>query len=708
MSRVKIKVGNTFLDTLEGFDDLFYLTETIYNIKDLNTRNASFSRTIILPLTKNNASAFDRLTNEQLGNKSFETFLYIDNILFAAGRILIINDSRYTLECIFLYSNFDLFDKIPNQSIKELNFSEYDFPFTPTDFAALATNTEGPVLSYHNWIDEQSLFYEGQIPSIQGELDIKMGGFDMYQKTIFKKIIETAGYTHDDSGINTNDTYNKLVLAVPLPAFLQEDVPTGTSSQVSLNSQYQFQPVSSSDFGVVPWDNIISDPSGSYDPINDEYVIGTAGTYSFTCDYNIDYIQNTAGFGAIDLEVNGTSVDNYTTFLAANGIIGNLSILQAFNVGDTIRVTVSCGYQNQNNRDQLNVNTASQFNLTQTNDPLTGNVVVSDWLPDISQRQFFSDFCKFFNLIVYSEQFERKAEFKFWKDYIKETPKDLSDKVDVSREITNEISLPYYRQSEMSFSNDSLERTDSNYIINLSFDESLPPYGTILNIGYSNSDKSEYQTPVPISSGLVTPYFRWTYTKWTGFSITQNTTNFTVSVTNQLPQFQPGMYILFGGTRGVCMRVSQRTGLGTGIFYNQYTEGTISNGDAWLIEVEGVDLTPRHGKLKTYTPTNTSIIVNSNELGNIGSGVGTQCDSFEALTMTDIYNEFYSDMFEAFQTPKVITCWMVFNTVELYTLALETPVYIKDFNGSFHVNILEQWKLNTPCRVELVRINKLI
>lgn len=708
--RVQLKAGSVSLDTFSSIDSLFYLNESIYNIRDLNTRNASYSRSLQLPLTDKNRTALKIRSNERLQNESIPTALIIDGITFAPGRIIIGKLEEFSADIVFLYSNFDLFDNISNDSIKKLNFSEYNFPFTPADFAALSTNTEGPVLSYHNWIDEDSMFYEGVMPNLAGELDIKQGGFDMFQKSIFKKIIETAGYSYDDSGINTNDTYNKLVLAVPLPAFLQEDVPTGTSSEVSLNSEYQFQPVSVSDFGTVPWDNIIADPSGSYDPINDEYNIQTAGDYSIVCDYSIDYIQNIAGFGTIELLVNGSVADSYTTFLQANNIIGSLSVLQYFDVGDVIRVDVSCGYQNINNRDQINVNTSSSFKLTQTNDPLTGDVIVSDWLPDISQRQFFSDFCKFFNLLVYSEPFTKTTDFKFWKDYVTEPSLDLSGKIDDSQPIADEISLPYYRRSEMAFSNDSLKRTDSNYIINLSADEALPPYGTILNIDLSNSDLSQLQTTLPASKSILTPYFKWSYTKWVGFNITAGSNTFTVSTTAQIPQFQPGMYILFNASSGrnVCMRISQRTGLGTGIFYNSVAGITESNADAWLIQVSGQNLTPRHGILRAYTPTQTVITVNANELGNSGTGVGTTCDSFEALLMSDIYNEFYVDMFDALKTPEVITCWMVFNTVEIYNISYREPVYIKELNGNFHINVIDQWKLNVPCRVELIRVNKLI
>jgi hypothetical protein len=254
----------------------------------------------------------------------------------------------------------------------------------------------------------------------------------------------------------------------------------------------------------------------------------------------------------------------------------------------------------------------------------------------------------------------------------------------------------------MAFSNDSLQRKDSNYIVNFNADQSLPLFGTILSIEYSNSDLSEYQGIGTTS--LFTPHYSWNQTRFKNFSINQNTTNFTISTTDQNVDFQPGMYIMFGqsGGRNHVHRIALRTGLGTGNFYNQYTGANLSSVDAYLIKVTGNNITPRHGLLQDES---NSIIVNVDQFGGT-TGTGVQCKTFTALTMKSIHDEFYSNMFNALQVPKIISCWVVLDTLEFYKLDQSTPIYIKFLNGTYHLNKLEQWKLNEPCRVELIRVNE--
>ena len=69
---------------------------------------------------------------------------------------------------------------------------------------------------------------------------------------------------------------------------------------------------------------------------------------------------------------------------------------------------------------------------------------------------------------------------------------------------------------------------------------------------------------------------------------------------------------------------------------------------------------------------------------------------------------YYKRLFDALRTPKILQVWMKFNTIEFYNLDYSKPVVIKHLNGKYHINKVEQFKLNQPCRVELIRINSLI
>ena len=78
------------------------------------------------------------------------------------------------------------------------------------------------------------------------------------------------------------------------------------------------------------------------------------------------------------------------------------------------------------------------------------------------------------------------------------------------------------------------------------------------------------------------------------------------------------------------------------------------------------------------------------------------------IQMVNIYNAYYKSLFDALQHPKIVTVWMNFSINQFINLDLLKPVFINDLNGYFYINKIEQFKLNSPCRVELIRINALI
>ena len=696
---MKILVNDIALDLFPNTENQFFINKQIYDIRSLQTRKSDFTRTLELPASANNLDALGLNTNRNLTGSKFDCLLDIDGIIISKGFLFVFESTNFTISINIYSGNFDLFNNIPNESIKELNLSSYNFPFSVAGFVALATATDGPVLSRHYWVDEETIYYDGANADYNGVLDIKQAGFDIFQKTLFELIIENAGYTLDDSNLSSNDYYNNLVLACPLPAFLLEDIAGTSESDVTLSGNFTYNPTSSTGKGVVPWDSVTADPLSVFDAINYTFVIATAGTYIVECNYNIDYTQNIPASGTIQLELNGSVIDSDTYFIGASGIVGTLTAFQTFAVNDVLRVCVRCGYIDASNRDQIVVNTASNFTIEQTSSPVSGDVIVSDWLPDINQKQFIRDFCKFFNLIFEVDPYTKTITPKFFKDYISETPQEIGT-LDASKPVKQILELPYYRQSKFEFANDDLLREDSDFIITIDRDQNINVAGTILNIDYSNSDLSEFQGTG--TNSLYTPHYRWSWERFKNFSISSGASNFTLSTTDQTVSFIPGQYICYGasGLRNHIHRISTRTGLGTGTFYNN-SNITVSNIDAFLITVERNDISPRHGLL---VDESGSLNVNSDRFTPV-TGTNAACKTFTALTMETIYNEFYTEFINIISEPNFISCYMVFSTVEVYQLAMDKPIIVRPFTGKYHINKIEQWKVNQPCLVELIRLN---
>jgi hypothetical protein len=77
-------------------------------------------------------------------------------------------------------------------------------------------------------------------------------------------------------------------------------------------------------------------------------------------------------------------------------------------------------------------------------------------------------------------------------------------------------------------------------------------------------------------------------------------------------------------------------------------------------------------------------------------------------TMNYLYDNYYKTLFDALRTPKILRVWMKFTALEFYQIDMLRPVWIEGLNGYYYINRINQWKLNTLCQVELIRINRLI
>ena len=215
--RLRIDIDSTALDLFKGTDKSFYITKQLNDLHNLQNRQADFTRQISVPLSANNMVLLGLDTNERLGNSSKVCNVYLDNVLILpSARLIISAVYETTAEMVILSGNFDLFDNIPNDSIKKLDFSTYNFPWTVTDLAAINATTEGPIWGSVQWYDYDSFDDGIRVPSvIEASQEISNYGFCMHGKTILKAIIEQSGYTLDDT-LMTNDHYDDFVIPCPV------------------------------------------------------------------------------------------------------------------------------------------------------------------------------------------------------------------------------------------------------------------------------------------------------------------------------------------------------------------------------------------------------------------------------------------------------------------------------------------------------------
>jgi len=75
-----------------------------------------------------------------------------------------------------------------------------------------------------------------------------------------------------------------------------------------------------------------------------------------------------------------------------------------------------------------------------------------------------------------------------------------------------------------------------------------------------------------------------------------------------------------------------------------------------------------------------------------------------AMKWDNLKTEYYQLLVDSMEKPFIIKAWINIPTISLLKLNPLAPVYVEDYNAYFYINKLEQWRLNTSARVELIEI----
>ena len=692
MSRVKIKVGDSFLDTLSDLDDLFYVTSQLYDVFNLEKRTSPFTRNINIPASAKNRTTLGLITNEPFSNDAFNCLLSVDNINFQIAKLLILEETDSLISIVIFSGNFELFDLIPDSSIKDLQLSAYNIPWTIAQMQISNTATEGVIIAQTEYLDQESIDDGSGIPIVlNGAVtDIKNYGFSFYYKTLVKEIIEQSGYSFDDSLINAIDDYDNLVIACPV--IVKGTTETTIAAKVELFAD-DFEYDAILELGVpkrIDFDLVVSDPSSMWSGTLFEYTIPTTGDWRIVFDYVIEYLRAGNNTSCNIIVYKGLDTITTKTYTATvNNFNDSIDVAFNANAGQKIFIEVDAGFQGSN-YDYVAIRIGSSFRLLEDKfDPNELNVV--DFLPDISQKRALIEFCMQMNLIIDSDPFSRSCKLYSWDYMTQQTPVDITNSLDISSEIIKERSLQgYYRQSIMSYDNES-SRTDTDKIVDFSFDASLPLSGNILSSIFSGSDGDIMNVPAGI----------FNYNSVQNFSITAATNIFTFA---NAEEFKPGDYVRYG--TGVNERIDRIQFVISKISGQFYVNSPAShaNIDVQIIKVSEADLRPRIGLLLRSTTFSPQLSINTYSNGTNVTLYRLQFTN----TMDYIYENHYKKLFDALRAHNVLYVWMRFSAIDFYNVDPSKPVYIKEFNGSYFINIIEQWKVNNLCRVKLIRTNVLI
>ena len=458
----RIFLENNELDLSKGLSN--QITYSIDDIKKIDSKTTSFSKTIILPGTANNNKIFGNIfafNNANLTNDAEPNVLYnFDASVSAVARIevnglqiikgvlrlleIVQVDDGIEYECAIFGELGGFISALGNKKIEELDFSAYDQLWTHDNIQDSWDTINGsgvyfPLIEYN----------EESPNGIDFEFECFRPAF--YVKEILEKIISGSSYTWDFSFIDT-DFFKRLVIPnnqieVTKLSNVQGDFVVSENEDVTftqLPDKFDLSSLTLGNFTISGGNTLIySGPS----PIVSDIYFRFRGFFS--------NVSNKPANINFTLYKNATILNNQSIYVTSTPTNFNFEVNLSsvtINPSDILYIEISSDVVQTNVVIQFLVTSLKFTGSTPTRIPVNYNetIVMNDCLPlGIFQRDFFVSMLKMFNLMVTEDKYKEKhLIIKPYKDFYDGTMVDWSDKIDRSKAIKqkpmSEVNARYY------------------------------------------------------------------------------------------------------------------------------------------------------------------------------------------------------------------------------------------------------------------------
>jgi hypothetical protein len=454
---IQLFVEKQAIDINESFSTL--LTMSIDDIKDFGAKNTTFSKTIVLPGTKNNNKIFGNIFNINARNDynlaqsnigdnfnpavSADAIIFADNMQVFKGvfRILeiIVEDGFIEYECAVFGELGGFVAALANKKIEELDFSAYDTAWNYANITASWNTIAGAGL-YFPLIDY------GAASVLKTDFEFNTFRPALYAKEILEKIISASGYTWDFPALSSA-LFNRLIVPHNQKNLYRYDTTSFAATPNTLT-----YPVP----GLVKFTTTTLGPfsvNGSNDTFT--YTGGAAITTNLSIQIYGEIFDPATTYFDISIRKNGTILNSqgYSTGYFPYGFTAVLDVSNVtINPSDPFDIYVvtdagaGIGYDITGGVINVALSVPGQVNVGYGD-----TIAVNDAIPKgIFQREFFSTICKMFNLYVF-EDYETEKKLKvlpFVTFYEDATSVDWSLKVDRSKPMRikpmSELNSRYY------------------------------------------------------------------------------------------------------------------------------------------------------------------------------------------------------------------------------------------------------------------------
>jgi hypothetical protein len=319
-------------------------------------------------------------------------------------------------------------------------------------------------------------------------------------------------------------------------------------------------------------------------------------------------------------------------------------------------------------------------------DTITTTINPQDYFPDISQRDFVREIFKLQNIVAVEAN--NVVTLKYFKGLETATSQNLVLNTDNTKTIYNTFKT-YSQTNELKYSDDDIvEGTDydSSFLVN---SETLPLSGTIIQSKFFPCDLGEALVPNVRSTVAAwdVEYFK----SAVNFHPSSGTLNFT---TNHPFEGNIGD-IVTGIGRIVTLDATKESGTvstnftsSTSVNIPPYYRYKSNGRTMQVVSIEDASL---------YNMHYNGVVFSSNQPAK-------RAEFTTAMKWDNLKTEYYQLLVDSMEKPFIIKAWINIPTISLLTLNPLAPVYVEDYNAYFYINKLEQWRLNTSARVELIEI----
>jgi hypothetical protein len=317
---------------------------------------------------------------------------------------------------------------------------------------------------------------------------------------------------------------------------------------------------------------------------------------------------------------------------------------------------------------------------------ITTTINPQDYFPDISQRDFVREIFKLQNIVAVEAN--NVVTLKYFKGLETATSQNLVLNTDNTKTIYNTFKT-YSQTNELKYSDDDIvEGTDfdSSFLVN---SETLPLSGTIIQSKFFPCDLGEALVPNVRSTAAAwdVEYFK----SAVNFSPSSGTLNFTTNhpfegnVGDIVDSI--GRIVTLDATKEsgtVSTNFTSSTSVNIPPYYRYKSNGRTMQ----VVSIEDASL---------YNMHYNGVVFSSNQPSK-------RAEFTTAMKWDNLKTEYYQLLVDSMEKPFIVKAWINIPTISLLTLNPLAPVYVEDYNAYFYINKLEQWRLNTSARVELIEI----